>query len=386
LRSFVLIKKDSIYLFVDKEKLTTEVKKSLVKDNILIESYNEITTFLPNITNTSSVIVDCNTLNYKLFKTIYNGCIVVEKPSIITQLKAIKDPFEIEHYKDAQIQDGIAMCKLFHWLEKNIGSKKITETDVADKSEEFRSQNNNYIGLSFNVISAYKENAALPHYSPKPEKPVYLKPEGMFLIDSGAQYLNGTTDITRTIALGEVNDEQKMDFTLVLKGHIRLAMAKFPKETKGFHLDTLARLDLWQHGKDFGHGTGHGIGYFLNVHEGPHGFSQAQSGPATTIFEPGMLVTNEPGFYLEGSHGIRIENVMACIEDNPKAKNNFLRFETLTFCPIDKKLINIAMLSHIEINWLNNYHKLVYNNLSKQIDGELLNWLKESTLPLKQQN
>jgi Xaa-Pro aminopeptidase len=206
-----------------------------------------------------------------------------------------------------------------------------------------------------------------------------LKPEGIYLIDSGGQYLDGTTDITRTLALGPVSEEQKTDFTLVLKGHIRVASTTFPEGTKGIHIDTLARLDLWQQGKDFGHGTGHGIGYFLNVHEGPQGLSPSVQGPGNTILEAGMMLTNEPGFYLKGAYGIRIENVLVC---QPNEKEGFFQFETMTYCPLDKNLIKTELLDEKEIKWINNYHQSVYQLLNDKLSNELKLWLKEKTSAL----
>jgi len=274
------------------------------------------------------------------------------------------------------------MCNFLHWLDVHIKTDSITEIQAAEKSEAFRSVQENYVGLSFEVISAYNANAALPHYSPDANNPVYLKPQGIYLIDSGAQYLTGTTDITRTVALGDVTEEQKTDYTLVLKGHIRLANAKFPHGTKGYHLDTLARLDLWQHGKDYGHGTGHGIGYFLNVHEGPQGFAQSHAGSANTAIEPGMLITNEPGFYLDGNYGIRIENVLVCVEDETTLNGDFLKFDTITYCPYDTNLIDASLLTNEEKQWINSYHKRVFELISPKTSAEVLAWLKEKTEPI----
>ncbi len=380
--AFVLINHNDCYLFVDGKKLTPEAQASLKKDKITIKPYSEIENHLKTDNSLTNIEVDADTINYSIIKSIPQQCKIKLNKSIVTKLKAIKSKIEIGHYKNAQIRDGLAMCNFLHWLDTHIKTDSITEIDAAKKSEEFRSVQDNYMGLSFEVISAYQENAALPHYSPDSEKPVLLKPKGMYLVDSGAQYLDGTTDITRTVALGEITPQQKTDFTLVLKGHIRLATAKFPFGTKGFHLDTLARLDLWQHGKDYGHGTGHGIGYFLNVHEGPQGFSQAQTGTANTVIEPGMLITDEPGIYIEGKYGIRIENVLACVEDNSAAEGKFLKFETVTYCPIDKRLIDIPLLTDNEKHWINSYHKQVYELISPIAPELIQQWLKENTLPL----
>ena len=326
--AYIIVNQNNTTLFIDNSKLNSEVKNELKKDNIKIKDYHSIKEFLNSIID--NIEVDEKTINYDLINSINNKCSIKYKSSFISQLKTLKGKSEIKNYKNAQIRDGVAMCNLLYWLDSTINNKDITEIDVSDMAEKFRSEQKNYIGLSFNTISAYQKNAALPHYSPDSDNPVHIKPEGIYLIDSGGQYLDGTTDITRTVALGNVTDEQKIDFTLVLKGHIRLASAKFPYGTKGYHLDTLARYDLWLDGKNYGHGTGHGIGYFLNVHEGPIGFSQT-SNNSNTIIEPGMFISNEPGYYLENEYGIRIENVIICVKDDI---NNFLKFETVTYCPI----------------------------------------------------
>jgi Xaa-Pro aminopeptidase len=381
-RAYVLINRTEVYLFVDTIKLSPEVKLSLVNDTIILLPYNEITPFLTN-TKLSTIELDKNTINYALTNCIPSSCEIQLKNSIAAKLKAIKSSIEIEHYKNAQLNDGLAMCNFLNWLEHSIKTESISEIQAAEKATSFRGAQENYRGLSFAVISAYEANAALPHYSPDPDNSVLLKPKGLYLIDSGAQYLNGTTDITRTVALGEVSSEQITNYTLVLKGHIRLSNAKFPHGTKGFHLDTLARLDLWQHGKDYGHGTGHGIGYFLNVHEGPQGFSQSELGPGNTVIEPGMLITNEPGIYFEGKYGIRIENVMVCVHDNTIESGTFLKFETLTYCPYDMNLIDVTLLNETEIRWINNYHQRVYELLSPKASDEVLQWLKMKTLPIE---
>ncbi len=289
---YCLIDTQSVKFFVDLEKITPDVLLILSNEGVEVLSYQAVSEYLSILNENDCLVLDKNTLNYQLYTQVSKKCKIVFEPSIVQRFKAIKDTEQIAKYREAQKFDGVAMCKFLNWLELEIKNRAITEIDAAEKITFFRAQQPNFMGISFEPISAYQENAASPHYSPSKESPCYLKPEGIFLIDSGGQYLGGTTDITRTVALGPVTQEQKTDFTLVLKGHIRLASAKFPRGTKGINLDTLSRLDLWQHGKDFGHGTGHGIGYFLNVHEGPHGFSQSMQSVALVPFEPGMLVTN----------------------------------------------------------------------------------------------
>jgi Xaa-Pro aminopeptidase len=373
--AYLIISKTNATLFVDNKKLTTEVINKLKADKVSISEYPDIITYLKN-SNFKNIEIDVYSLNYAVANSIPSLCKIKQNASFTSKLKAIKTNKEIAHYKNAQIRDGVAMCNFLCWLQNTVNKQMITELDAAAKSAEFRKQQDYFAGLSFEPISAYMENAALPHYSPDNKKPVFLEPFGMYLIDSGAQYFDGTTDITRTVALGKVTQEQKTDFTLVLKGHIRLATAKFPYGTKGFHLDTLSRFDLWQNGKDFGHGTGHGIGYFLNVHEGPQGLSQLHQGNASTIIEPGMLITNEPGFYLEGKYGIRIENVLACIKNS---KTGFLEFETVTYCPIDIDLIDADILTSAERDWINKYHAKVYELISPHVEGDVLHWLVSKT-------
>ncbi|MBI9068512.1 MAG: aminopeptidase P family protein [Salinivirgaceae bacterium] len=381
--SFLFISLNETYLFVNENCVSDAIRQMLKSVNVSVLPYAKIDSHLTELKPYSNILADKNALNFRLSKRIPKECKIVSEPSFVAKLKVIKNSIEIENYHQAQIRDGIAMCEYLKWLEENVKNGDLTEYSVALKLEQFRSEQKNFMGLSFGSISAYQANAALPHYSVDRQTASLLKPCGMYLIDSGGQYLDGTTDITRTVALGEVTEEQKVDFTLVLKGHIRLARAKFPKGTKGFHLDTLARLDLWQHNKDYGHGTGHGIGYFLNVHEGPQGFSQATIGNASAEIIPGMLTTNEPGFYLEGKYGIRIENVLLCEFDNSINDVEYYKFRTITYCPIDKGLIVTAMLTSDERNWINNYHQMVYEYLSPIASKKLSTWLKEKTSPFK---
>lgn len=380
--SYVIIGKKETTVFIDNNKLNSETKKTLAKANIIIKPYSQVYEYLENIEN-SSIEIDINSINYKLYQCINSSVIIKKNSSKIASLKSIKSKKELKHYKNAQIRDGLAVCKFIQWLEEHKNITNISEIDAANKLEEFRKQGQNYMGLSFGTISAYESNAALPHYSPSIEKPTFLNNKGLYLVDSGAQYIDGTTDITRTISLGEATKDEITDFTLVLKGHIKVAMAVFPEGTRGIQIDTLARTAMWQYGKDFGHGTGHGIGYFLNVHEGPHGFSQAPFGASQTILEAGMLTSNEPGMYIEGKYGIRTENVLACIEHTENKFGKFLKFETITYCPIDKNLIDISMLDKDEIDWLNKYHKTVFELLEQKADKNLVEWLRIKTSPLK---
>jgi Xaa-Pro aminopeptidase len=264
------------------------------------------------------------------------------------------------------------------WLEQSVGKEPLNEVSIAEKLESFRQQGELYQGPSFNTIAGYAGNGAIVHYAAQPQTAADIKPEGLLLIDSGGQYMDGTTDITRTLALGSVTPEQKTHFTLVLKGHIDLAMATFPQGTGGSHLDVLARLPLWQHGLNYGHGTGHGVGHFLNVHEGPQQIRPENP----TVLEPGMLTSNEPGYYREGEYGIRIENLVLTVKDDSIKEASFLGFETISLCPIDQTLIDKSLLSGKEIDWLNQYHQRVRDELSPLLDDSETAWLTEKTQPL----
>jgi Xaa-Pro aminopeptidase len=296
---------------------------------------------------------------------------------ITTKLKAIKNDIEIENVRNAMVRDGVAMVKFLSWLKKTIKSRNIKEIEASDKLEEFRRAGENFYDLSFSTISAYGANASMPHYSPTEEYQATIEPKGFYLVDSGAQYLDGTTDITRTIAVGPLSEEEKLDYTLVLKGMIDLTMQRFLYGATGSSIDIIARIPLWNAGMDFKHGTGHGIGFFLNVHEGPHRISSV---PNNVKLEKGMITSNEPGVYKAGKHGIRTENLVVVQEDeSTEYGGQFMKFETLTLCPIDKEPIKVELLTEEEKAWLNNYHKTVFEKLSPYVNGEDLEYLKEAT-------
>jgi len=381
--SFCLINSTGVYLFMDEHKLNDQTRAALIADKINIRPYDEVYEYLKSIKDYRSILLDAATINSDLYHAIPPHCKIVNDRSIVSKYKAIKNKVELENYRKTQVRDGIALCRTLQWVENEINRSQVTELDVAAKAEQFRSKQPDFMGLSFETISAYGSNAALPHYAPSKNSDAHLLPESMYLIDSGGQYLGGTTDITRTIALGPVTKEQKTDFTLVLKGHINLARTKFPSGTRGYQLDPIARLGLWQQGKDYGHGTGHGIGFYLNVHEGPQGFATSADGPASRIIEPGMLITNEPGVYFEGQYGIRTENVLLCKEAEKTELGQFLEFETVSYCPIDTTLVDQTLLTRDELDWLNSYHQQVFNLLSPHIEEYLRNWLQEKTTPIK---
>ena len=277
------------------------------------------------------------------------------------------------------IKDGVALTRFFFWLEKNIGKEHITELTASARLEAFRMEQKGCVGPSFETIAAYNAHAALPHYGPTVESDAELKTQGIFLLDSGGQYLGGTTDVTRTIALSKPDKRMRSDFTLALKGTLNLAMVKFPLGTKGYQIEVLARKALWDNGLNYGHGTGHGVGYFLNVHEGPQTIGTGSSGDMKTIIEPGMLTADEPAIYRPGEYGFRTENLILCIEDKVTDYGTFLAFETVTLCYIDNTLIEISLLDDRELKWLNEYHETVYRTLSPFLNPDEKSWLKKKT-------
>lgn len=371
-----LVSMDKGILFIDKKKVSDDVNKELSLNGIMIMGYDEILSCLERLGEDDSILLDPDRINSSLYDSIGNGCKKIEEPNITTKLKAVKNDVEIENMKKSHVRDGVAMVKFLYWLDKNLGKIEITEISASERLEGFRKEQEHFVETSFDTIAGYKDHAAMMHYKASNETNYTLKREGMFLVDSGGQYLDGTTDITRTIVLGPISDEEKKDFTLTLKGHIGLSRAKFLYGSTGSNLDILARLPLWEQGIDYKCGTGHGIGFFLNVHEGPQGFRQT---PNKVVLEKGMVVTNEPGVYKEGKHGIRIENVILVVEDEKTESGQFMSFETISYCPIDIDGIDILMLSPNEKAWVNSYHKKVYNKLSPYLTEDERAWLKEET-------
>jgi Xaa-Pro aminopeptidase len=371
--SYLLVSKSSVTLFIDQTKITDEVKAYLEENNILVKGYEEIFQELEGISAEHSVLVDNKKNSYAIYSAIKNGRIV-SKDDIIAKLKAVKNPVEIENIKKTYVKDGVAMVNFLYWLDTNIGKNEITELDVAEKLLEFRKEQEHCLGASFDTIAGYNANAAMMHYMATPENHAVLKPEGFLLVDSGGQYLSGTTDITRTMVLGDITEEQRRDFTLVLKSNIAIATAVFLEGSTGKSLDALARQPLWKYHINYKCGTGHGIGFCLSVHEGPHGFG------VDVPLEPGMLLTIEPGVYKENRYGIRTENTVVVVKDKyDEDSGQFYRFEMLCYCPIDIRAIDVSLLDQHEIDWINDYHKDVYNVLSPYLGEEQKNWLKKMT-------
>ena len=377
--SYAIIGQKDVRIFIDDAKLNDDTTEYLKNNNIEICGYNSIEKALKSIKIDESIYFDQSKISEWCFNSIPISVKKISGEDIVENLKAIKNEIEIENFKNSQQRDGVAMVKFLHWLDKNIGTMEITEISASDKLEELRREGDNYVSLSFETISGYKDHAAIVHYSATKDTEYKLENKGMLLLDSGAQYLDGTTDITRTIVLGEITDEEKRDFTLVLKGHIALSKAKFTYGTTGTQLDILARMPLLEDGKNFRHGTGHGIGFLLSVHEGPHRISPVYS---KVKLESGMLVTNEPGFYKDGEYGIRTENIMLVREDCENEYGDFMKFETTTLCPIDLRGIEKELLNDGELKWLNDYHSDVYRSLRIHLNKQEQEWLKVQTREL----
>ncbi|AHF07364.1 aminopeptidase P family protein [Desulfitobacterium metallireducens] len=370
----VLLTLNTCYLLIDPAKVPSTVKSELEAEGIQIKNYQETAQLLRELKDTDSIMLDPDITNASLYKAINIKASKIECPNPTTLLKAVKNKTELENLRSCEIADGVAMVKFLKWLKSTVGQQSVTELSVGDKLEEFRRQNELCVDLSFDTIAGYKDHAAMMHFKATSENTYTLKSEGLLLVDSGGQYYNGTTDITRTIVLGKLTEEEKRDFTLVLKSHITLATAKFLYGTTGPILDGLARQPIWQYGLDYKCGTGHGVGFFLNVHEGPHRLS---TNPNSVRLEEGMLITNEPGIYTEGKHGIRTENMMIVVKDEETEYGQFMKFETITFCPIDLAGVDQTLLSETEMEWLNTYNKMVYMKLSPYLNAEEKDWLAQ---------
>lgn len=373
--SYLLVTQDEVVYFISPEKITQEVNEYLQEQQVSLRKYDEAESFLNSFAG-ENILIDPKKTNYAIYSAINPACKVVRGESPVTLLKAIRNEQEIAGIHHAMQRDGVALVKFLKWLEASVLSGKETELSVDRKLHEFRAAQPLYMGESFDTIAGYKEHGAIVHYSATEESDVTLQSKGFLLLDSGAQYLDGTTDITRAIALGELTEEEKTDYTLILKGHIALAMAKFPAGTRGAQLDVLARMPIWSHGMNFLHGTGHGVGHFLSVHEGPQSIRMNEN---PIVLQPGMVTSNEPGVYKAGSHGIRTENLTLVCKDKEGMFGEYFKFETITLCPICKKGIIKEMLTAEEVKWFNDYHQTVYKKLSPSLNEEEKKWLLEAT-------
>ncbi|GAB4174138.1 MAG: aminopeptidase P family protein [Calditrichia bacterium] len=375
--AYSLVTTSKAYLFVSEKKITGEIK-DFFGNEVELLPYPQFEHILPElISGFQKIWCDPNEMNEKIMSILRSHATLLDLPNPIIHMKAVKNPVELKGFKSAHQRDGVAMVKFLYWLDTHYDKMVITEMSAEKKLEEFRQEQALFQGPSFRTISAFNEHGAIVHYASDESTDVQIKPNGIFLIDSGGQYLDGTTDITRTIAIGTPTHEQKEMFTLVLKGMIDLTISPFPEGTAGNQLDTIARLPLWKKFKNYGHGTGHGIGHYLNVHEGPHAISYYRG--IGVKLEKGMIISNEPGFYKSGEYGIRIENIVVVDELQTHDEVRYFYLDTLTLCPIDLNLIEPSLLSNEEKNFLNGYHERVFEELCPYLTNEEKEWLSEKT-------
>jgi Xaa-Pro aminopeptidase len=375
--AYLLITEDDTFLYTNKDKFDAQTIQNLESDQVHIKEYGDIEQDLSGIYADQKVALDKSLVNNILYDAI--SADKMEISSIIQKLKGVKNETELKNWEDAMVMDGVALTYAFYWLEQTLQQRSVSEAEFADKIAECRSQRPKYVGESFPAIVGYEGNGAIIHYHADKVDCAMIKNQGVLLCDSGGQYLNGTTDITRTVAFSKPGKALKDHFTLVLKGMIGLTQAIFPEGTTGGQLDLLARQHLWSQGLDFPHGTGHGVGFFLNVHEGPQGFAPISTSRGKKVLEVGMVTTNEPGYYIQDQYGIRIENLLVVV---PSKFEGFLKFDTMTLFPIDQTLIDETAITSKEKAWFNNYHFNVWNKLSPHLDGDVLAWLKRKCKPL----
>ncbi len=378
--SYLVMSGEEILLFANEKAFPDTVKQALAADGVSFCPYNDIYEYVSNIPAGKTVLLYRNKVNSRLTELIPRDVTVLDHENPTLLPKAVKNPVEVENERIAHIKDGVALTKFICWLKTNVGKLPITELSAAEKLYELRSEQENFMGNSFDPIISYGAHAAVVHYSATPESDIPVEPHGLLLADTGGHYLEGSTDTTRTIALGPTTDEEKLYFTAVLRGHLNLAAARFRSGTTGLSLDYLARAPLWELGKDFNHGTGHGVGYYLNVHEGPNSFhwKVTPTRRADTPFEVGMITSDEPGYYQEGSFGVRHENLIVCVNDRETECGQFLRFEHLTMVPFDLDAIVPEQMTVRERELLNDYHAQVYETISPYLDEDERAWLKEA--------
>ena len=378
--SYLVMDEKEIRFFANERAFPDSVKEALAIDGVTIYPYDDIYTYVQTIPESKRVYLSKSNVNSRLVSSIPDGVTILNGENLSLLPKAIKNEIEVQNEKTAHIKDGVAMVKFIHWLKKNVGKQEITELSAADKLYEFRSGQENFRGNSFDPIIAYGAHGAIVHYSATEETSIPLKPEGLVLMDTGGHYLEGTTDITRTVVLGPVTQKEKKYFTAVLRGHLNLAAAKFRYGCTGLNLDALARGPLWAMGEDYNHGTGHGVGYLLNVHEGPQSFrwKNLVDRPAP-VLEEGMITSDEPGYYAENEFGIRHENLVVCKKAEKTAYGQFMKFEPLTLVPFDLEGIDPEQMETGERTLLNQYHAFVYEKISPYLDEDEKGWLKEAT-------
>ena len=376
---FGLITADRATLFIDRQKVASTDVAPWEAAGVDVADYGDAKKALGALGDGISLLMDPRRTCFAVYSAVAPTVSIQEQTNPTTHFKAIKNTVEVNHTRDTMVKDGVALTRFFKWLEETIGHESITEISLAERLRAFRAEQSGFVGESFDTIAAYQAHGALPHYKAVPSSNSTLQPEGLLLVDSGGQYRTGTTDITRVVSLGKITDEQRTDYTLVLRGMIEGSTAVFPKGTRGYQIDAITRKPLWDHLRNYGHGTGHGVGFFLNVHEGPHVFNTA----AVDIpVAPGMITSIEPGLYREGEYGIRIENLVLATEHEQTAFGPFLAFETLTLCYIDTDLVDKTLLGAQHINWLNQYHAWVYEKLASHLSSEEQQWLSKKTVAI----
>ncbi len=377
--AYLLLERTSARLFIDPRKLNSALRERLREAGVDCYAYDEVPSALRSLSEHTALMADPAGINMRLVQALPPTVRLVEEPSPVARLKAVKNSRELTQLNACLHKDGVAMVEFLHWLATTWPREEVTERSAAARLFELRSAQPEFIGNSFEPISAFGGHGAIVHYRTSEATDRGLEAGGLYLIDSGGQYLDGTTDITRTVAIGKPDDRMRTDYTLVLQAHIALATTPFVYGTTGTQLDAVTRAVLWRHYRNYGHGTGHGIGFFLNVHEGPQRISTKWN---SVRLEPGMVMSNEPGIYRSGAYGIRIENMVAVAADRENAFGSFLRLETLTLCPLDRTLIEVAMLSAYERGWVNRYHQQVYQALAPHLDTDARAWLSEQTAAL----
>lgn len=372
---FVYVSASEVILFMELSKLDEQALQSLKASGVAVRAYDEAFTFVKNMT-VQSILIDPKRTCFAIYDSIPDTVKIVEQLNPSTMLKAVKNEVEIAHIRDTMVKDGIAMTKFFKWLEESLGEEELSEISIAEKLRGCRAEQPGFVDISFNTIAGYLDHGALPHYHAVPASNYTLKPQGLLLVDSGGQYRTGTTDITRVVSLGNITQEEKDDYTIVLKGMIEGSNAIYPRGTRGYQIDAITRRPIWATLRNYGHGTGHGIGFFLNVHEGPHTFNPTNVDIAV---EEGVITSIEPGLYREGKHGIRIENLVLSRSLERSAFGDFMDFETLTLCYIDTDLVEKSLLDQTHIDWLNSYNQRVYESLAPKLNEQEKEWLKNKT-------
>ena len=374
--AFALIGPNEVSLFIEPKKLTGEATETLSQAGVRVEPYGQAAAALASLPIESSLLIDSKRTCFAFTKVLPENTFLIKTTNPTTTLKAVKNRVEQQNTRRTMVKDGVAITRFFMWLEENLPAGNITEISAGNRLREFRAEQEGFIGESFDTIAGYKEHGALPHYKATPDSNVTLKEEGLFLLDSGGQYWGGTTDITRVISLGALTEEEKADYTLVLRGMIDGSTARFPKGTRGYQIDAITRKPLWDHRLNYGHGTGHGVGFFLNVHEGPHVFNPSN---LPVEIELGMITSVEPGLYRSGKHGVRIENLVLTVEDESTEFGDFYTFETLTIAAIDTAPVNKELLEERHVKWLNEYNQMVFEKLSPHLNQQEIIWLAEKT-------